>query len=310
MRGLLDELEKKSKETPKENTAEEPKTEPMTEETPKEEPKSEEKPAEATTEEPKTEEEPKNEEPDDAALVIAFGREQYPEEYGEGEFDDARVSALRKKILEDFKSMKTHLEEMTKNNKDLFKFVEDNPEFGEFLDKVKEGTSPELALLDIYGDEFLAAKDGSDERNAYIEAKNKRKADADEISKNLAESREALPKILEELGFPADRISEFEEFENKMWEGMEKGKFGKDYYGAMISAMDHDKNVETAREQGKVEGRNEQIEERLEKEEGDGIPASENGGGGKAPESEKKEEDEMTRTFRGMVERKKSIFDK
>lgn len=309
MAGLLDELEQKDKTPATEPENKETKEEKPAENTAENKPETEEKAEEPKSEEAAAENNSENAEPNDTELVIAFGREEYPDEYGEGEYDDARVSALRKRILEDFKKTKSDLAAMAEKNKALFAFVDENPEFGEFLDKVKEGVSPELALLDIYGEEFLSAKDGSEERNKYMEAKNKKKADADEISKNLSESKEALPKILEELGFPTDRIAEFEEFENKMWESLGKGKFDKDYYGAMIKAMDYDKNVNTAREQGRVEGRNEQIEEKLNKEGGDGIPTSENGGGGKSPQTQEKTEDEATKTFREMASRKKSVFD-
>jgi hypothetical protein len=72
---------------------------------------------------------------------------------------------------------------------------------------------------------------------------------------------------------------------------MSAGKVSKDTLALLKRAVDYDKDVEGAREQGRVDGRNEKIEVEKKRMKGSGLPNTSVGGNASEEVEEKKNND-------------------
>ena len=172
--------------------------------------------------------------------------------------------------------------------RDSFKQLFDNdPRSAAFLSNWKKGGNAVVELVRMFGDDFN--EEMNDPKNQEELAKTSKEF-ADKIAKeaeygrqyqqNIEETKATIAKVQEEEGRSDDEVDKAMEFlAGIMTDGI-LGKFSEESIKAAFKAIDHDKDVEMASQEGEVRGRNAKIEERLRKPmKGDGM-ANLNGNAG------------------------------
>lgn len=199
--------------------------------------------------------------------------------YGEFDENDARLKEL---------------EEANKNyaatEGKLTKMFGDNPVTADLLiSMAEEGKDPVVALVGMYGKEGIEAILNDPEKAEAMAEANKKfhesvaksKELEDEREKNLVESF-AMEDALLESGEMSeeDLVRAHESLETK-YNNMLMGKWTKEDLFSELRSLNHDADVQTARQEGEVAGRNANIVARKRKEsKSDGMPSL-GGGGGK-----------------------------
>lgn len=208
-------------------------------------------------------------------------RERYPDV----DFDDeeSRYEAYGKHE-DDMQTKLGQYEESDGKLKGLFK---KDPRFAGFMTDVVGGgdTSSSFVrhfgkdMLEMSGDEVKMAE-MTEANQAYLN----RVAESDQLraeqEKNMEEAAQAMSdfkaaKGLDDAGFEA--------FIEKVYGVIEEALMGRisgDFLETMYKGLNYETDLEDAAAAGVVEGRNQQIDERLKKTEGDGIPSLHSGGKG------------------------------
>jgi len=156
-----------------------------------------------------------------------------------------------------------------------------DPRGAEFLTDMAKGKDPWLAVInrlgidgvtDLINDPSKQEK-YAEENRKYVERLAKSKKLDEEYEKNLASSLETLSKIQEENGLSDDEIDAAYDLVIKMANDTVVGKISEEAVMMALKAVNHDKDVSAANEEGVVAGKNAKIEERLRKpRRGDGTP--------------------------------------
>jgi hypothetical protein len=109
----------------------------------------------------------------------------------------------------------------------------------------------------------------------------------DEYKKNIAESMSMVEQMKTERGLTDETIDAALDFIIKIANETIIGKFTPETVDMALKAINHDSDVDNARVEGELAGKNAKIEEQLRKpKEGDGMPAM--GGSSAAPTPKKK----------------------
>ena len=174
------------------------------------------------------------------------------------------------------------------------------------LDRVKEGIPLITGLRRYKGDEAFTMQEGDEGYDEWQQAAENRKADreriqnyANEINANTKASDAAFEEFANELELD-------DEQKQKMWDIIQgdvqdlmHGKISKDLLGRYRNALNHDADVDAAREQGKVDGRGEAINAQRKRMNGSGLPDV-NGGGDINTEAKKNPREELARRLQGI----------
>lgn len=222
-------------------------------------------------------------------------KEAYAEHYPESEFgdDDQAVAAL----IEDYQKGKLSQKEMEAANAKIYEMIGDNPALSDLLTKIAQGVPFEVALAEVVNLEELMPQEGEPNFEQYQGAVEARRARTAEINThkerlvaNQEQSKVTVEKFFADNGVEEQEQDRFVEFVDEGVQGLFEGRVGEDFLKRMYQAFRYDEDVNSAKEQGEIEGRNANIEtKRTSKGATDGIPES--GGGVAVPEvkSEKKE---------------------
>ncbi len=194
--------------------------------------------------------------------------------YDEDDNEYFRQASLLIDALEgDSKKYKKFVEELTE------RFNENPEEAQVWLDYV-EGSPLVAAIRKNMGDEAMAApKEGDEGWDAYQKAGEERQA-MYKRNRDLAEEVKNNSKLSdEEFTAWAKENNLDEEQQRAVWDLIQgdlaniiKGKLSKDIFNRYRSALNHDKDVEKAGNEGEVRGRNAAIEAKREKMKGSGLP--------------------------------------
>lgn len=170
-------------------------------------------------------------------------------------------------------------------NKTIMEVIAAYPEFAQIIEDVAAGMPPNAAIARQFTPEELTAAEGEPDYDAYRKAAKER---ADRLAENRrrVESREqnmARSKVDVDEFFAAQGIDEEEQHrfvdwvDNEILANLLDGKVSKAILTKLYQGWKYDQAVAEARDAGKVEGRNEQIERRRVKTDTtDGLPS---GGG-------------------------------
>lgn len=202
----------------------------------------------------------------------------------EAKYDDDEEEYSRQAM-----SMFDELEKKGKNYDDmsqrLMKRFNANPEEATaFLDYL-DGMSLPAAIRKSMGDEALTIKEGDDGWDEYVKIGEERKKDQeamrakiDEIRANSVESEKALKEFAKEHGMSDEDAQSLSDYVTEIIPDILAGKITKDMYGRFMRARDYDKDVEGAREQGRIDGKNEKIDIEKKRMAGSGLPNANAGG--------------------------------
>ena len=169
-----------------------------------------------------------------------------------------------------------------------------DPRSAQFLADMHNGKDPVVGLVRNFGVEIKDVLDDpemqekiAEANKEYVERVAKSKQLDEEYEKNMDASLETLREFQEERGMTDDEIDAVAEAMLTVVRDGVMGKFSKETLGMFVNAINHDSDVASASEEGRVAGRNERIVEGLRKQKkGDGT-APLNGKNGGAPKGKR-----------------------
>lgn len=201
-------------------------------------------------------------------------RERLVKEYPDTDFNAENASDVESdSIVSLLEKYDAELEGYRSNNDRVSKLFDSDPRAGRFfVNWMASGGNPIQYLLDIFGPELTEAMESEEGRAKIVESTNKyleRKAENDkraaEVMANYEQSVNDLTAFAEEKGLSEEQaVSVFEKVNQIAFDAVD-GKYTREAYEMAYKAMNYDGDVEKARTEGEVTGRNAKIEERLGK---------------------------------------------
>lgn len=200
--------------------------------------------------------------------------ERYAKKYPEKDFSSAESAAMvDDEIIAELEKFDAELEGYRANDakiKDLFK---SDPRSANFMVTwMAGGGNPIAYLLDIFGPELQEALESEEGRAKIIESTNKwleRKANEEkgeaERMANYEQSINDLVAFADEKGISEEQAMQVFEKVNQIGFDVIEGKYTREAYEMAYNAMNYSTDVESARKEGEVAGRNAKIEEKLAK---------------------------------------------
>ena len=208
-----------------------------------------------------------------------FG-ERLKKKYPDREYPDDE--ALFGQINDDYDDYDNQLNQYKEREGRLSDLLSKDPRSAQFIADMAKGNAPWLAVIERLGIDGVTDLMNDPEKQAayaeankkYVERLAKEKSLEDEYQKNFAESMDLLEQIQQEKQLGDDTIDAAMELVIRIANEAIVGKFTRETIEMALNAVTHDADVNNARTEGTVAGRNEKIEEKLRKPKtGDGLPS-------------------------------------
>lgn len=209
--------------------------------------------------------------------------------YPDKSFDDDE--SMYGQMLDDYDAGEQELNGYKEREKAFSDLFTSDPRSAKFLTDWKNGKNPAVALVEMFGDDFVDELKDPDKQAELAQASKdfaervaKEKEYDEEYTKNIDASRQMIEQLQQEEGLSDDDIDRAMEFLVGIMKDGILGKFSKESVLMALNALDHDADVAAAEEEGKVAGRNTKIQEKLrQRSKGDGTAnlAGKNGSGTK-----------------------------
>lgn len=216
-----------------------------------------------------------------------LAQERLRSRYPDKSFDDDE--SIYGQILDDYDAGEEELTGYRDREKAFSDLFTSDPRSAKFLTDWKNGKNPAVALVEMFGDDFVEElKDPARQSELakaskdFAERVAKEKEYDEQYTQNIEESRSMIEQLQQEEGLSDDDIDRAMEFLVGIMKDGILGKFSKESVVMALNALDHDVDVAAAEEEGRVAGRNSKINETLRKRgKGDGTAnlAGKNGGG-------------------------------
>lgn len=203
-------------------------------------------------------------------------RTKYPEKTFEDEEE------LFGQIDDDIAASEEEIGKYKEREDKLVGIIGKDPRAAQFISDMANGKDPWLAVLERLGidgvSDLINNPDKQEEyaeaNRKYVERIAKEKSLGEEYEANLAESMKLLEQMQTERGLSDEQIDGAMDFIMKMVNEAIMGKFTPETIDMALKAINHDAEVEAARAEGEVAGKNAKIDETLRKPKtGDGLPA-------------------------------------
>lgn len=190
--------------------------------------------------------------------------------------------ALFGQINDDYDEYENTLKEKTDAENKLTNMFSQYPHSARFISDMASGVNPWVAMVEQLGmdgitDIFENPKYKEELAKAQEEHV-KRLTKANDLEKeyqtNLTASLEMLRQAQEEQGLTDEQIDQAVDLLMAIANDAIIGKFTRESFDMALKALNHDADIESAREEGAIEGRNTKIEEKLRKptRSSDGVP--------------------------------------
>lgn len=224
---------------------------------------------------------------------LARMAERFPDKKFDGEDPEERYGAF----LEHDDATQSRLSKYEESDGKLKGLFKKDPRFASYLSDVVGGGDPASGFVKHFGKDVLDMSGDEEKMAALTEANQEylnRVAESDKLREeqeaNMAESANAMAAFQQEKGMSDE---DMEKYINECYTVVENalmGKIDSRFLEIMYKGLNYDNDVNDAAEAGVVEGRNQQIDEKLKKKEGDGVPSLASGasGGNKQPRIQKK----------------------
>lgn len=209
----------------------------------------------------------------------------------ERSFDDDE--AVYGQMLDDYDAGKRELDGYREREKSFADLFTADPRNAKFLTEWKNGKHPAVALVEMFGDDFVEELKDPEKQEELARASKdfaervaKEKEYDEEYTRNIDASRDMIEQLQQEEGLSDGDIDRAMEFLVGIMKDGILGKFSRESVLMALNALDHDTDVAAAQEEGEVAGRNLKINETLRRRgRGDGTAdlAGKNGGGGRQP---------------------------
>ncbi len=190
--------------------------------------------------------------------------------------------ALFGQINDDYDDYDRQLGEYQDRESRLVDLFERDPRNAQFLTDMAKGNDPWLAVIERLGiDGITDLMNDPSKQEAYAEANKKYverlakgKSLEEEYEKNMKEvTLPMLERIKQERGIGDDMIDAAWDYLHHVADAAIRGTFTEADIDMALKAVNHDADVENARTEGTVAGRNAKIDEKLRKPQtGDGTP--------------------------------------
>lgn len=196
--------------------------------------------------------------------------------------DEEEYSRQAMSMMDDWENKSGKYDELS--NKLMTRFGQ-NPEEAEALLDYLDGASLPAAIRRRMGDEALTMKEGDEGWDDYVKAGEDRKRQFDEnraaldaFMANASESDAAFSDFVSELGMDEAAAEAFKDVVLSVANDMSAGRISKETLAMLKHAIDYDKDMASAREQGEIDGKNKKITAEKKRMEGSGLPDASAGG--------------------------------
>lgn len=205
--------------------------------------------------------------------------EKLKAKYPDIDFNDEETMFGR--IDDDFASHEEELGKYKKRESELAGLVGKDPRAAQFLSDMASGKDPWLAVLERLGIDGVSdlinnpekQEEYAEANRKYVERIAKEKSLEEEYQANFSESMKMLEQMQTERGLDDATIDAAMDLIMKMTNEAIMGKFTPETVEMALKAINHDAEVEAARSEGEVAGKNAKIDETLRKPQaGDGLP--------------------------------------
>lgn len=215
-------------------------------------------------------------------LTLDRLRSKYPEDQFE---DDEQIFG---RIYDDYDNYDNELAGYKEREGKFSDMFTSDPRSARLMMDWRNGDDPAVALVRIYGKDIVDAIDDPDKQEAiaeankgYMERVAKEKEYEEEYTSNLAESLSALEQIQQERGLTDEQVDQSMSWIITIAKDAMMGKFSPETINMAIKAQNYDNDVEQARVEGEVKGKNTKITETLRKpNKGDGTAQLDGKNGG------------------------------
>lgn len=214
--------------------------------------------------------------------------ERMSKRYPEKDMSDDEV--LSGSIYDDYDGYENELSGYKEREKAFSDLFVNDPRTASFVTDWRNGEDPVIGLVRLFGDELKNALDDpklvdklAEANKKYVERMGKEKELETEFQKNFPVSKQNFSDAVEQGVITEDEVDDvFERIRDIVTDGM-VGVFRPETIALIAKSIHHDADVEDARGEGEVMGRNARIDERLRKSRrGDGT-ANLDGKNGGAP---------------------------
>lgn len=198
--------------------------------------------------------------------------------YPDRQFDDDE--ALFGQINDDYDDYDNQLKGYKEREDAMSNLFTSDPRSAKFLTDWRNGKDPAIALVDMYGEDFVEDMKDPAKRDevakaskAYAERIAKEKEYKEQYDRNIEETRSTVEKLQEEEGLTDEQVDAAMEFLITIMKDGILGKFSADSIHMAMKAINHDDDVNDAANEAELRGRNARIKEQLRKgNRGDGLP--------------------------------------
>lgn len=207
-----------------------------------------------------------------------FG-ERLKKKYPDREYADDE--ALFGQIDDDYADYDNQLNQYRERESRLTDLLSKDPRSAQFITDMAKGNDPWIAVIERLGiDGVTDLMNDPSKQEAYAEANKKyverlakEKSLEEEYQKNFAESMSLLEQIQQERQLGDETIDAAMDLIMRITNEAILGKFTAETIDMALNAVNHDADVQNARAEGTVAGRNAKIDEKLRKPTtGDGQP--------------------------------------
>lgn len=206
-------------------------------------------------------------------------KEKYKEKYPGDELDDDET--LFGQIDDDYNSYDEEINHYKESERQLSDLLAKDPRNGQFLTDMARGVDPLVNVLKRLGAEGITDLLNNPEKQEeyakanqeYVERLAKSKELDEMYERNLEESLALLDKVQAERGLSDDEIDAAYGVLSRIASNGIMGKIEEEDIDLALKAVNHDRDVMAAADEGRIAGRNQKIEEKLRKPKtGDGTP--------------------------------------
>lgn len=204
---------------------------------------------------------------------------------------------LDKALMEALDDYDAKLSESNSNNDRLTKLFNSDPRSASFLNRWVTAGDPLVALVEIFGDDLKEALDSPENRERFLEShakwlerKTADEAASEEADRNFDESLKVLQAFGQEKGLDDGAQMDLMIKARSIAEDAIQGVYKRETFEMIYNAGNYAGDVEKARKEGEVAGRNAKIDEvrRYRQDSAASMPPSLNGTSSAAAQPKKK----------------------
>lgn len=195
---------------------------------------------------------------------------RYPDREFTGQDGTDAQDVIDDSLEEMFSEYETRENEYTNNSRKLNELFASDPRVGTLFLRWAEGGNIMEHLIEDFGDEFLDALTSEEGKEKFLEAQtrwldrvNKNKAAEEEAAANFQKSIETLNAFQEEHNLTDEEAIAVFDKVHKIGADMIRGIYEADSFLLALNAINHDKDVNVARAEGELAGKNAKIKEKM-----------------------------------------------